>query len=146
MKTYGSGGIAPCIPNLGARWRWVVRFTPQPLYLPVPTEYEAGWTPKPVWPTLTCTTLCSYEYYIQTVTLDLTLILPLLANKYAAISKFEIWSVTGFAIPVWTRDLPSTSTNRANYWGLNIHWLHVINWMARLPTYNKCNATLLCRG
>jgi hypothetical protein len=33
MKTYwGSGGIAPRILDLGTRWRWVVSFTPQPLY------------------------------------------------------------------------------------------------------------------
>jgi hypothetical protein len=32
MKTYwGSGGVAPRILDLGARWRWVVSFTPQPL-------------------------------------------------------------------------------------------------------------------
>jgi hypothetical protein len=32
MKAYwGSGGIAPLI-YLGIRWRWVVRFTPRPLY------------------------------------------------------------------------------------------------------------------
>jgi len=28
MKTYWGGGIAPRILNLGARWRWVVSFTP----------------------------------------------------------------------------------------------------------------------
>jgi hypothetical protein len=28
----GSGGIAPRIFNLGTRWRWVVSFTPPPLY------------------------------------------------------------------------------------------------------------------
>jgi hypothetical protein len=28
----GSGGIAPRILNLGTRWRWVVSFTPSPLY------------------------------------------------------------------------------------------------------------------
>jgi hypothetical protein len=28
----GKGGIAPRIPNLGNRWRWVI-FTPRPLYL-----------------------------------------------------------------------------------------------------------------
>jgi len=28
----GSGGIVPCIPNLGTRWIWVVSFTPWPLY------------------------------------------------------------------------------------------------------------------
>jgi hypothetical protein len=34
MKTYrGSGGIATRILNLGCRWRWVVSFTPWPLYL-----------------------------------------------------------------------------------------------------------------
>jgi hypothetical protein len=33
MKRYwGSGGVAPRIPDLGTRWRWVVSFTPQPLY------------------------------------------------------------------------------------------------------------------
>jgi hypothetical protein len=33
MNTYwGSGGIAPHILNLGTRWRWVVSFTPRPLY------------------------------------------------------------------------------------------------------------------
>jgi hypothetical protein len=34
MKTYwGSGGIAPRIPDLGTTWRAVVNFTPRPLYL-----------------------------------------------------------------------------------------------------------------
>jgi len=34
MKTYwGSGGMAPRILNTGTRWRRVVSFTPQPLYL-----------------------------------------------------------------------------------------------------------------
>jgi hypothetical protein len=33
MKTYcGSGGIAPRILDLCTKWRWVVRFTPRPLY------------------------------------------------------------------------------------------------------------------
>jgi hypothetical protein len=33
MKAYwGSGGVAPRILDLGTRWRWVVSFTPQPLY------------------------------------------------------------------------------------------------------------------
>jgi hypothetical protein len=33
MKTYwGSVGIAPRIFNIGPRWRWVVSFTPWPLY------------------------------------------------------------------------------------------------------------------
>jgi hypothetical protein len=33
MKAYReSGGIAPRILDLGTRWRWVVSFTPQPLY------------------------------------------------------------------------------------------------------------------
>jgi hypothetical protein len=33
MKTYwGSGGIAPRILDLGTRWRWMVSFTPRPLY------------------------------------------------------------------------------------------------------------------
>jgi len=30
MKAYwGSGGTAPCIPDLGTRCRWVVSFTPR---------------------------------------------------------------------------------------------------------------------
>jgi len=33
MKTYwGSGGIAPHLLGLGTRRRWVVSFTPRPLY------------------------------------------------------------------------------------------------------------------
>jgi hypothetical protein len=33
MKTYwGNGGIAPRILDFGTRWRWVVSFTPRPLY------------------------------------------------------------------------------------------------------------------
>jgi hypothetical protein len=33
MKIYwGNGGIAPRIIDLGTRWRWVVSFTPRPLY------------------------------------------------------------------------------------------------------------------
>jgi hypothetical protein len=40
MKTYwGSGGIAPHILDLGIRWRWVVSFTPRPLY---PKERAPG--------------------------------------------------------------------------------------------------------
>jgi hypothetical protein len=33
MIYWGSGGIAPRILDLGNRWRWVVSFTPRPLYL-----------------------------------------------------------------------------------------------------------------
>jgi len=29
---WGSGGIAPCILDLGSRWRWVVSFTLRLLY------------------------------------------------------------------------------------------------------------------
>jgi hypothetical protein len=33
MKTYcGSGGVAPCILDLGTRWRSVISFTPRTLY------------------------------------------------------------------------------------------------------------------
>jgi hypothetical protein len=40
MKTYWrSGGIAPRILDLGTRWRWVVSFTPRPLY---PRERAPG--------------------------------------------------------------------------------------------------------
>jgi hypothetical protein len=40
MKAYwGSGGVAPRILNLGTRWRWVVSFTPRPLY----TQGKSPW-------------------------------------------------------------------------------------------------------
>jgi len=38
--------------NLGTRWGWVVRATPQPLYPGkdlVPIVQEAGFAPGPVW-------------------------------------------------------------------------------------------------
>jgi len=31
-KCWWSGGIAPRILHLGTRWRWIVNFTPRPLY------------------------------------------------------------------------------------------------------------------
>jgi hypothetical protein len=45
MKAYrGSRGIAPLVLKLGARWRWVVNFTPRPLHdlerTPVHSEQE----------------------------------------------------------------------------------------------------------
>jgi hypothetical protein len=48
MKAYrGSRGIAPLIFKLGARWSWVVNFTPRPFHdlerTPVHSEQEAGW-------------------------------------------------------------------------------------------------------
>jgi hypothetical protein len=47
METYwGSGGIAPRILNLGTRWRWVVSFTPRPLYpreRAPGTDWIGGW-------------------------------------------------------------------------------------------------------
>jgi hypothetical protein len=47
MKVYwGNGCIAPRILDLGTRWRWMVSFTPRPLY---PHEKEAGWAPEPLW-------------------------------------------------------------------------------------------------
>jgi len=54
IKTYlGSGRTAPCILNLGIRWRWVVSFMLQPLHqqakIPVPTEQRVGCGPEPVW-------------------------------------------------------------------------------------------------
>jgi hypothetical protein len=50
----GSGGIAPCIFNLGIRRRWVSSQLHAPAALlpgkepPVPTGWEAGWAPEPV--------------------------------------------------------------------------------------------------
>jgi hypothetical protein len=32
MKTWGAGGITPYIFSLSTRWKWVVSFTPRPLY------------------------------------------------------------------------------------------------------------------
>jgi len=42
MKAYWvSGGIDPLFLNLGTRWRWVVSFTPRPLYL----QGKSPWYP-----------------------------------------------------------------------------------------------------
>jgi len=42
VKTYwGSGGIAPPFLDLGIRWRWVVSFTPRPLY----SQGKSPWQP-----------------------------------------------------------------------------------------------------
>jgi hypothetical protein len=42
MKAYwGSGGITPLIIDLGTRWRWVVSFTPRPLY----PQGKSSWYP-----------------------------------------------------------------------------------------------------
>jgi hypothetical protein len=47
MKAYwGSGDIAPPILDLDTRWRWVVRFTPRPIYLResvTDTHWIGGW-------------------------------------------------------------------------------------------------------
>jgi hypothetical protein len=38
----GSGGIYQRILNLGTRWRWMVSFTPRPLYPPYPLDRRLG--------------------------------------------------------------------------------------------------------
>jgi hypothetical protein len=38
---WGIGGIAPRIPDLCTRWRWVVSFTPRPLY----SQGNSPWYP-----------------------------------------------------------------------------------------------------
>ena len=38
--------------NLAAKWGWVIKATPWPIYRgkdPVPVVYEIGWAPEPVW-------------------------------------------------------------------------------------------------
>jgi hypothetical protein len=49
----GNSGIAVLFLYFGARWGWVVKTTPRPLYPrqsdPVPIVQEAGWRPGPVW-------------------------------------------------------------------------------------------------
>ena len=47
-------GTAPFIHYPDTRWRWVVSFTPRPLYLcgknsGTPSQHEAGWTQQLVW-------------------------------------------------------------------------------------------------
>jgi hypothetical protein len=56
IKTFcGSGGLAPRILNLGARWCWVVSFTPRQLYLQgrssrYTLHRRLGWPqPEPGW-------------------------------------------------------------------------------------------------
>jgi hypothetical protein len=42
MEVYlGSGGVAPLILDLGTTWRWVVNFTPRPLYF----QGKSPWYP-----------------------------------------------------------------------------------------------------
>jgi hypothetical protein len=44
MKTYwGSGGIDPSILSLGTSWRFLVSFTPRPLYLRGKSPWIGGW-------------------------------------------------------------------------------------------------------
>jgi len=44
MKAYWRiGGVAPLILYLGTKWRWVVSFTPRPLYPPGKSS-EPFWT------------------------------------------------------------------------------------------------------
>jgi hypothetical protein len=55
MKAYRrSRSRGPPIQNLYSGWRWVAGIMLWPIYLQkwnphIPTEQEAGWTPKPVW-------------------------------------------------------------------------------------------------
>jgi hypothetical protein len=48
-----SRGMAPLIPNLGSRLRWVVDITPCPQHrgerTPMPSEQETVWAPGPIW-------------------------------------------------------------------------------------------------
>jgi hypothetical protein len=62
----GSGGIAPHIPILCARLRWVVRFASQSFRspdkrFPESVDEEAGWAADPVW-TFRVTNLPSSQY------------------------------------------------------------------------------------
>jgi hypothetical protein len=55
MEAYwGTGSIAPCILELGIKWRWVVSFTPPSLYPHCkspwfPLERRLGGPPEPFW-------------------------------------------------------------------------------------------------
>jgi len=48
----GIGDIAPLILNFGARWEWVGKATPRPIYprdrAPVPIVQGARWAPESV--------------------------------------------------------------------------------------------------
>jgi hypothetical protein len=48
-----SKGITQFNLNFDTRWKWAVKFTPQPIYLreiaPVPISLKAGWAPETVW-------------------------------------------------------------------------------------------------
>jgi hypothetical protein len=45
----GSGGIDPCVLNLGARRRWFVSFKPRPLYSRVGGGEEYWFSTAPIW-------------------------------------------------------------------------------------------------
>jgi hypothetical protein len=64
---WGSGCIDPRFLELGISWRWVVSFTPRPLYPRgknprVPIRYEAGWAPEPVWTIWRSENSCPHRY------------------------------------------------------------------------------------
>jgi hypothetical protein len=42
----GSGDTAPRILDLGTRWRWVISFTPRPLYSKVKVSPYLNWAPR----------------------------------------------------------------------------------------------------
>jgi hypothetical protein len=44
----GSGGIAPCIPNLSTTWRWMNSFSSD-CFSPLPTSLENVWAPELDW-------------------------------------------------------------------------------------------------
>jgi len=48
MKAYSGSRGSSLNLSLGTTWRWVVNFTPRPLYPPVTIEYRAGWVPDEV--------------------------------------------------------------------------------------------------
>jgi len=50
MKTFWvSGGMAPRVPNLCARWRLVVSYRSRPLYPRYPVDKILGGASEPVW-------------------------------------------------------------------------------------------------
>jgi hypothetical protein len=62
---WGSGCRDPSFLNLCTNWRWVVSFTPRPLYPRGKSHsnhwIRVGWTPEPIWTTWRSENSCPYR-------------------------------------------------------------------------------------
>jgi hypothetical protein len=115
---WGSGCINPHFLGLGTSWRWVVSFTPLPLYplerAPVPSLQDIGWTPEPVW------TIWRSENFLTTSGLKTPS--PLLVQSVA--SGYTDWAIPApyIYIYIYTHTHTHTLTELPESHELLIPW------------------------